>query len=68
MTCEVALGPLWDTLAAPSNQSVLGKTSVAVLYFDVGELYAAVRELIYKVEQLALCSCQHGFQSRNWCE
>lgn len=39
----------------PSNQDVLRQRRVGVLDLDEGELDAAIRELVYQVEQFALC-------------
>lgn len=51
------LGPRTEQ-AYPGNQDVLGQGRVGVLDLDKGELDAAVGELVYQVEQFALCAGQ----------
>lgn len=44
--------------AYPSNQDVLRQRRVGVLDLDERKLDSAIGELVYQVEQFALCSCQ----------
>ena len=54
MACEVALGPLWNSLAAPSNEDILGQSGIWVFDFEIGKLDPSVGEFVDQVNQLAL--------------
>lgn len=59
MACKVALRPLWDTFAAPSDEYILRQRRIRVPDFDEGELNFAVGKFIDEIRQLPLwLGCQ----------
>lgn len=62
MAGEVALGSLWNALAAPSDQRILGQRSVRIFDFDVGKLYSTVGEVLDQVYQLSFCRNVRAFK------
>lgn len=56
VTGEVALGALGNATATPSDQDMLGKTSIRVLDFDKGELDAAFVEFFDEFAELTVCA------------
>lgn len=54
MTREIALGALWNTFTAPSDQYILRETGVGVNNLDVGELYATLGEFLDQIIQFTV--------------
>ena len=55
MAREVALGPLGDAAATPSDEDVLGQGGIGILDFDKGKLDAALAEFFDQLGELTIC-------------
>lgn len=54
VACEITLGPLGHTLTTPSDQSILGQSTVAVLDLHKCELNTSITEVVYQIHKLSL--------------
>ena len=55
MACEVTLGSLRYSFAAPTDEDKFRQGGIRVFDFDEGKLDSAVGELIYKVNKFTFC-------------
>ena len=57
---EVALGPLGNAAAAPSNEDVLWQGGIGILDLDKGKLDAALAEFFDQLGELAICDANES--------